>query len=175
MCRAKIWFSRDCRWLTGHELELLSSWISIQIVVFTKSTKFFSFYYQFCIIGQKQWFPLWIILNYSVQILHNYFRFQKGYFFKKETKRIIKIFKKKVKKNEEWSISNSIVSHEEKSLLNKLWISQFPLTQMKERKVRKSERKYKREKAWWMLEKTKRKRKRRESRYPRQTVDNLFV
>lgn len=78
-------------------------------------------------------------------------------------------------KNEEWSISNSIVSHEEKPLLNKLWISQFPLTQMKERKFRKSERKRKREKAWWMLEKTKRKRKRRESRYPRQTIDNLFV
>lgn len=168
MRRARIWFSRDCRWLTRHELELLSSWISIQIVVFTKSTKFFSFYYQLCIIGHKQWFPLWIILNYSAPILHNYFRFQKGYLFKKKRKRIIKVLKKKkVKKNEEWSISNSIVSHEEKPLLNKLWISQFPLNQIKERNVRRSERKRKREKAWWMLEKTKRKRKRRESRYHR--------
>lgn len=97
MRRARIWFSRDCRWLTRHELELLSSWISIQIVVFTKSTKFFSFYYQLCIIGHKQWFPLWIILNYSAPILHNYFRFQKGYLFKKKRKRIIKVLKKKSK------------------------------------------------------------------------------
>lgn len=144
MHRARIWFSRDCRWLTRHELELLSSWISMQIVVFTKSTKFFSFYYQFCIIGHKQWFSLWIILNYSAQILHNYFRFQKGYFLKKKKKENYKnTLKKKVKKSEEWSISNSIVSHEEKSLLNKPWISQFPLTQIKERKVRKSEKKVK--------------------------------
>lgn len=175
MHRARIWFSRDCRWLTRHELELLSSWISMQILVFTKSTKFFSFYYQFCIIGHKQWFSLWIILNYSAQILHNYFRFQKGYFLKKKKENYKNTLKKKGKEErrmEHFQFNRQPRREVSTKQTMNITISLNPNKRKKSSKIWK---KSKREKAWWMLEKTKRKRKRRESRYPRQTIDNLFV